>query len=644
MSTTITVSSAAELNQALSQATGGETILLAAGDYGDLSLNGTQFASTVTIKSADPNAPASFSTVKLNQASNITFDSINFDYSYSNGDYYFQRPFSVDYSSNITFTNSVFDGDYSGGAGTGVGLGIKSSDNVSVTNSEFKSWWKGVIATNSDGVDVVSTNIHSIRSDGLVFDNVDNILVAQNYFHDFGAMPGASDHRDMIQVQRANGSGSDNITIRDNIFDMGNGDHTQTIWMGGDGKDTSDPNVMHHNVLIQGNTIYNGHFHGISIDGANGLTITQNSVLHLDVASLTGGIEIPVINVTSGSKNVTIDYNIASQVRGYTGQSDWNVSNNALIQPGEYAQNFTYQATAQANGYTQYVVKPGSLADTLGAGSLYTTNPPGTSLDLLTNNTPVSPPTNGGSQPSISPTPPPANQPGTDQPTTDPDQPASGADQPDTGSNQPATDPDQPDTGAGQPIVDNQQTTGGQQPSTGQSTGGSTPPATPIDTSGGSVGPEAVYVAIDLHRGGGSSEPDFNSWFSFNANQNGNLFAAANNAGQSNSLFATANNASQSGNLFAAVSNRDGGLRDNFQFMNLDRNNDAPDQINLFVNQATRQFQTFSDDNSAYNIPQGFGWYTGGQEQVRGFGDFFATEDDANTFEGSFGHLYDLFA
>ncbi len=76
---TITVANAAELNQALASATGGETILLAAGNYGKLSLNGTQFASNVTIKSADPNAMASFSEVYLNQASNVTFDTIIFD-------------------------------------------------------------------------------------------------------------------------------------------------------------------------------------------------------------------------------------------------------------------------------------------------------------------------------------------------------------------------------------------------------------------------------------------------------------------------------------------------------------------------------------------------------------------------------------
>ncbi len=373
---TITVSNASELKQALTNATGGETILLAAGNYGRLDLRSTQFTSEVTIKSADANAMASFSELRLDQVSNLTFDAVVFDYNFSAGDYHFQSPFKVNNSTNVAFNNSVFDGDVASGTGTsadgkgyGTGLYVTNSSNIDVTGTEFSKWWKGFITYNSDGINVIGNDIHSIRSDGLVFDNVDNILIENNYIHDFGGAAGSGDHRDMIQIQRAYGSGSDNITIRDNVFDMGQGDYTQTIWMGGDGKNISDPNVMHHNVLIEGNVIYNGHFHGVSIYGVDGLTVTENTILHVDAAQLTGGVEIPVINISSGSKNVTIDYNVASQILGYNGQSDWNVSNNATIQPNQYSQMFTYLATAQTDGYNQYGVKPGSLVDTLNAGS-----------------------------------------------------------------------------------------------------------------------------------------------------------------------------------------------------------------------------------------------------------------------------------
>ncbi|WP_171233843.1 right-handed parallel beta-helix repeat-containing protein [Ruegeria sp. HKCCA4812] len=464
MSTTIIVTSAAELNQALSQASGGETILLTAGDYGSLNLHNTNFASNVTIQSADPNAKASFSAVHLKQSSNITFDSIKFDYSFSGGDHHFQSKFGVYDSQNITFNNSIFDGDVASGTGTsadgtgyGTGLNIAGSTNININNTEFSQWWKAVIAVNSDGINVTGNDIHTIRSDGLVFDNVDNILVENNHLHDFGGAAGSGDHRDMIQIQRAYGSGSDNITIRNNLFDMANGDFTQTIWAGGDGKNIDDPSVIHHNVLIEGNTIYNGHFHGISLYGVDGLTITKNSVLHVDEKTLTGGIEIPAINVSAGSKNVTIDQNITSQIVGYNGQADWNVANNALIQPSEYDQNFTYQATAQGNGYNQYVVVPGSLADTLNAGSAVSHG--------ATGSTPPQQVTPGGSQPNTNPTPPDS---GSGQPDTGSGQPDTGSEQPDTGSEQPDTGSEQPDTGSEQPDTGSEQPdTGSEQPDTG---------------------------------------------------------------------------------------------------------------------------------------------------------------------------------
>ena len=126
MSTTITVTSASELNQALSQATGGETILLAAGDYGVLNLKNALYTSNVTIKSADPSAMASFSEVYVNQTSNVTFDTIEFDYTYVSGQRESASKFRIDNSTNINIVNSVFDGDFASGTGTsadGTGFG-----------------------------------------------------------------------------------------------------------------------------------------------------------------------------------------------------------------------------------------------------------------------------------------------------------------------------------------------------------------------------------------------------------------------------------------------------------------------------------------------------------------------------------------
>ncbi|WP_209509792.1 right-handed parallel beta-helix repeat-containing protein, partial [Ruegeria sp. HKCCE4150] len=381
MSTTITVTSAAELNQALSQATGGETILLAAGNYGKLSLKNAQYASNVTLKSADPNALASFSEVYLTNSSNITFDEIKFDYTFSQGDANHTTKFLISSSNNITIDNSVFDGDFASGTGTnadgtgfGKGLVIRDSSSIDVINTEFHSWWKALGASRSTDINFSGNNIHTIRSDGISLGEVQNVLIENNYIHDFGGAAGSGDHRDMIQIQRSNGTGSSDITIRNNILDMGTGDYTQGIWAGQDKASYSDAADWNYNIVIENNVLYNAHANGIAVHMTNGLTIDSNTLITVP-SQQTGGVATPKIIVGGSSKNVTVEQNVTPSVVGYTGQSDWIVQDNAIIQnrdpslPDHYDFMFTYIATAAIDGYNQYGVIPGSKVDLLDAGS-----------------------------------------------------------------------------------------------------------------------------------------------------------------------------------------------------------------------------------------------------------------------------------
>src|SRR5262249_13971181 len=137
----IQASSVSELMSALATATGGETILLKAGNYGNLSLDNVHnpfvnnYVSRIMIKSANPDDLAVFTSVQLTGVKNVTFDSVRFDYSAAAGAPDWTRPFAVDSCSGITVANSVFDGDldytYStAGTGAGTGLFVSNSQNV----------------------------------------------------------------------------------------------------------------------------------------------------------------------------------------------------------------------------------------------------------------------------------------------------------------------------------------------------------------------------------------------------------------------------------------------------------------------------------------------------------------------------------
>src|SRR6056297_3212701 len=123
MSKIFSVSNSEELMNALGSATGGDTIELAGGEYGALTLNHQTdfdftYDSAVTIVSADTENPAAFASMNMVGASNIVFNAIQFDYTYQAGDALWEKPFSISDSSNITIKNSVFDGDVASGTGT----------------------------------------------------------------------------------------------------------------------------------------------------------------------------------------------------------------------------------------------------------------------------------------------------------------------------------------------------------------------------------------------------------------------------------------------------------------------------------------------------------------------------------------------
>ena len=394
MSKTISVSTSGELYDALAQATGGETILLAQGDYGNLTMNGkpgfpNEFASNITITSADPEKPAVFDWLHIHEGKNITIDNVVMDYVFEEGQPDWIRPFTVNYSENVTITNTVFDGDKvleglpsKDGYGHGYGLSVRGGSDVVVDGNEFFGFGRGAIFSEAENVVVKGNDIHDVRSDGLNFAQVQGVLIEDNHIHDFAAAYDSADHRDMIQFwTNSTTEPSTDIIIRNNVLDMGEGSYSQTIFMRNESVDSQGGgrDMYYQNVLIEGNTIYNGHLHGITVGETDGLIIRDNSVL--TVVDQTNPDQdgsllwVPRIVVNEASENVTIQKNITSQIGGENGQSDWNVSNNAWIQNrdpegvGYYDDVFVTSSRTVGEDGHHFIVRPGSMLDILNVGT-----------------------------------------------------------------------------------------------------------------------------------------------------------------------------------------------------------------------------------------------------------------------------------
>jgi hypothetical protein len=396
MAAVIQVSTLSGLYSALANAKGGETIALAGGNYGSFFLGAKSgfditFPSNVTITSANPDQPAVFSKVDVRGAANLTFDGVTFDYTFKTGDQIYSRPFSFSGCDNIAIRNTTIDGDVARGVsavddgyGYAIGLSVRGSRGVTLEQNEISGFHRGLTVGESQNVAVHGNDLHSLRMDGMNFSEVRDVVIENNWIHDFKRSLDSLDHSDMIQFW-TNGTDSptENVIIRGNRLDIGAGDATQSIFMRNDLVDRglAGDAMFYRNILIEQNVITNGHLHGISVGETAGLTIRNNSVLHADGRAVDGldpSVEIPAINVAGRSTSVAVTGNATSAVSGFTGQPGWTVAQNAFVQdqdagkPGYYGTEFT---TSSLTPGADPVAVPGGLLERLNAGADVTRDP-----------------------------------------------------------------------------------------------------------------------------------------------------------------------------------------------------------------------------------------------------------------------------
>ena len=143
--TNITVNSADSLRAALTTAKSGDTILLSAGNYGNVSLNGIVFNGEVTITSKDAGNPATLTGLTVANSQGLSFENLHMDYSNPSTVWNTQ----VNSSKNISFDNINFHGSLNNNPGDDQSaMLIRESSNVKVTNSEFHELAHGVSMMN----------------------------------------------------------------------------------------------------------------------------------------------------------------------------------------------------------------------------------------------------------------------------------------------------------------------------------------------------------------------------------------------------------------------------------------------------------------------------------------------------------------
>ena len=296
----IQINGSAALTAALANAKGGETFVLAAGDYGDLYFYAKSFASNITFKSASSTSPAHFDSVTVLNTSNITFQGLDIGRPLTSGQPDYTPMVRLADTQNIVFDSVKVHGSLDGDPSND-GRGIQASRSIGLTikNSEFTELSNGMIIDNSSNVTVKNNNIHGMRSDGMDFASTSQVMIDGNTFRDFN--PADGDHPDAIQFW--NKSGTTNVrdvTIINNVVLAGTSSGSQGVFMSDNG------GYAYQNVLIQNNLIFTGgQWNGIMVAGGDGVKVIGNTVLSPSNDSLMAWIRMDDITNGLVQNNVT---------------------------------------------------------------------------------------------------------------------------------------------------------------------------------------------------------------------------------------------------------------------------------------------------------------------------------------------------
>jgi hypothetical protein len=386
---TFSVASSQELADVLVSVSGGDTIELKPGIYGDLAIAGrAKLNSPVTITSADRKSRAVINSLTVNGSENLVFDSLVFDYVYKNGDVPHKRTLDLNATNHVTVRNCLFDGDVASKTGipdddgfpTGIAMYAGESSNLTVENNKFSKFFRGGVFDTTVGLEVSRNEVVSMRAEGFNFSAVKNVVIEGNHIHDFERSVNSPDHPDMIQFwTKGAPRPATEVLIKDNFLDAGTHPWTQSIFMGNEAvlQDGKGKEMFYRNIRITGNVIRNGHIHGITVDAVDNVVIENNTLLQLNPYAEGKNVEVPHILLTQPSKNVTIRRNVLPRVqREYlTRTAGWNIADNyeaqrdAIGRTNHYLSTFTNALARKSMTLEDLAVLPSSEIAGKGLGS-----------------------------------------------------------------------------------------------------------------------------------------------------------------------------------------------------------------------------------------------------------------------------------
>ncbi len=270
----IAVSSAFQLVAAAKMAGAGDTILLASGDYGAVSLANLHPGGMVTIRSADVAHEANFYSVGINVSNNLTLRDVTVSHPLNPGDSLSVAAVTINRSSNVTIANVQISGSLDGSSfNDGNGIVATSSDHLTIVGSSFRQLHTGIIAARVTDL-VIAQNTVTEAREGFNVSDIHQALFDRNYATNMQPNYAAGDHPDAFQVSTGGGAApSSDLTFTNNVMIEGTSGPVGGIFI------KSESGVLHSHINIANNYYVGTYRDAIAVSKASDVRITGNTVL-----------------------------------------------------------------------------------------------------------------------------------------------------------------------------------------------------------------------------------------------------------------------------------------------------------------------------------------------------------------------------
>ena len=281
--TITTVSTPAELTAALNAATGGETILLAPGNYGVVSIQKTP-ATKVTVSSRDPYDPAVLTRITIN-GSNWHFNNMDMRPVYTSGNQTLFNAVTIT-GSDVIFENSTVTYGNSSGwsaanwtSNAGSGIIASNGSNVLIKNNHLKTVYMGIsIDHTMSNAKVINNTLDGVAGDAL------------RGRGDYGLF----ENNLILNMKQIDGNHSDCFQSWSKLDGVvGNGEVVGVVIRGNQclaALNTTDPIAANtqgysifdgvaRNWIVENNIAYSNTFHGSFLSGGNNSVIRNNTLV-----------------------------------------------------------------------------------------------------------------------------------------------------------------------------------------------------------------------------------------------------------------------------------------------------------------------------------------------------------------------------